>query len=115
MEDTQAAAAQELLEAENHSSHLSPLSPVSGMSSKSNKSVKSGGSRKKNGVVKTTPKSPPSSARSAAAPVQEFTGISCLLITWKSNPEVEQFKVLIHLMGGDMSLVTEQCSAATLL
>ena len=24
---------------------------------------------------------------------EEFTGISCLLITWKSNPEVEQFKV----------------------
>ena len=24
---------------------------------------------------------------------EQFTGISCLLITWKSNPEVEQFKV----------------------
>jgi hypothetical protein len=24
----------------------------------------------------------------------EFTGYSCLLVTWKTNPEVEQFKVL---------------------
>ena len=77
----QAAEAQE---ASSQSQCLSPLSPLSG----------SGSCRKKNGNVCTSELSPlsPSSDLQAEA-TQEFTGISCLLITWKSNPEVEQFKV----------------------
>merc|ERR1719245_1327813 len=40
-------------------------------------------------------KSSSRSAKPAGAPDQ-FTGISCLLITWKSNPEVENLKELYY-------------------
>ena len=56
----------------------------------------SGSSRKKNGNVcssELSPLSPSSDPQAGATQEQEFSGISCLLITWKSNPEVEQFKV----------------------
>ena len=56
----------------------------------------SGSSRKKNGNVcssELSPLSPTSDPQAGATQEQEFSGISCLLITWKSNPEVEQFKV----------------------
>ena len=59
---------------------LSPLSPVSGASSKIVRSKGSGSGGKESG--------PGGEERG-----EQFTGISCLLITWKSNPEVEQFKV----------------------
>ena len=61
-----AQAAQARLENQSLMSPMSPMSPVSKSSSRS--------------------------AKPAAAPDQ-FTGISCLLITWKSNPEVENLKV----------------------
>ena len=60
---------------------LSPLSPVSGASSKIVRSKGSGSGGKESG---------PGGA-------EQFTGISCLLITWKSNPEVEQFKVSVSV------------------
>ena len=73
--------AQAMLE---NQSVMSPMSPGSGSSAKSVKSAK-----KKNGNVREmSPEGPVSE-------VEQFTGISCLLITWKSNPEVEHLKVLI--------------------
>ena len=66
-----AQAAQARLENQSLMSPMSPMSPVSKSSSRSAK------------------RSP---TQTAAAPDQ-FTGISCLLITWKSNPEVENLKV----------------------
>ena len=89
MEDEIVASqvAQEMMD--NQSSLLSPLSPVSRVSTKSARSVKSvrsSGSKKRNGTIKEM--SPPPLEQE-----EQFTGISCLLITWKSNPEVEQFKV----------------------
>merc|ERR1712062_189275 len=57
----------------------------------------SGSSRKKNGNVcssELSPLSPSSDPQAGATQEQEFSGISCLLITWKYNPEVEQFKDL---------------------
>ena len=82
MEDQILASQQaaELLEAA--SSQV--MSPLAGSS----------GAGKKNGNVcgsELSPLSPTSDLE--AGPSQEFSGISCLLITWKSNPEVEQFKV----------------------
>lgn len=90
MEDEIVASqvAQDMLD--NQSSLLSPLSPVSHVSTKSARSVKSvrsSGSKKRDGTIKEM--SPPPMERE-----EQFTGISCLLITWKSNPEVEQFKEL---------------------
>ena len=82
MEDTQAAE----MMAEADLSLMSPLSPMSG-SSKKSKSSGSGSGKKKVGT---------DSAASMAGGIEQaeqFTGISCLLITWKSNPEVEHFKV----------------------
>ena len=83
MEDQILASQQaaELLEAA--SSQV--MSPLAGSRS---------GAGKKNGNVcgsELSPLSPTSDLE--AGPSQEFSGISCLLITWKSNPEVEQFKV----------------------
>ena len=79
MED-EILASQQAAEAQEASSQL--MSPLSGRS------------RKKNGNVCSSELSPLSpSSDLQAGPTQEFTGISCLLITWKSNPEVEQFKV----------------------
>ena len=53
------------------------------------------GSCRKNGNVCSSELSPlsPSSEPQTGAASQEFSGISCLLITWKSNPEVKEFKV----------------------
>lgn len=79
MEDTQAAE----MMAGADLSLMSPLSPMSG-SSKKSKSSGSGSGKKKPGT---------DSAASTAGVAEQFTGISCLLITWKSNPEVEHFKV----------------------
>ena len=79
MEDTQAAE----MMAEADLSLMSPLSPMSG-SSKKSKGSGSGSGKKKQGTE---------SATSTAEQADQFTGISCLLITWKSNPEVEHFKV----------------------
>ena len=80
MEDTQAAE----MMAEADLSLMSPLSPMSGSSKKSKGS---GSGKKKNGTDSAT------STAGGAEQVEQFTGISCLLITWKSNPEVEHFKV----------------------
>ena len=83
MEDQILASQQaaELLEAA--SSQV--MSPLAGSSS---------GAGKKNGNVCSSELSPLSPTSDLEAePSQEFSGISCLLITWKSNPEVEQFKV----------------------
>ena len=63
---------------------LSPLSPVSGASSKIVRSKGSGSGGKESG---------PGGVERG----EQFTGISCLLITWKSNPEVEQFKVSVSV------------------
>ena len=85
----EAIAAQEAIE---NLSLLSPClssikSPDSGVSSRS-------GNRKKNGTVGRKMKLEDMLAEcSIVEDKEEFTGISCLLITWKSNPEVEQFKV----------------------
>ena len=78
MED-EMMASQQAAGAQEASSQL--MSPVSG-------------SCRRNGNVCSTELSPlsPGSELQAGAS-QEFSGISCLLITWKSNPEVEQFKV----------------------
>jgi hypothetical protein len=35
----------------------------------------------------------------------EFTGYSCLLVTWKTNPEVEQFKVTKTNTNREIKLV----------
>ena len=103
MEDEVAAiqAAQEVLEAANalaaqeaseNNSLLSPCmssikSPGSGRSSSS-------GNKKKNGTAGRKMQLDDMLAEcSIVENKEEFTGISCLLITWKSNPEVEQFKV----------------------
>ena len=97
MEDEAAAAqaAQEAFEAldSENNSLMSPCrssirSPGSGGSGRS------GSSRKKNGVAGKKMKLEDMLAEcSLGEPEEEFTGISCLLITWKSNPEVQQFKV----------------------
>ena len=87
MEDTQAAE----MMAGADLSLMSPMSPMSG-SSKKSKSSGSGSGKKKSGT---------DSAASTAEQAEQFTGISCLLITWKSNPEVEHFKVGLLLFFND--------------
>ena len=89
LEAAEALAAQE---ASENNSLLSPClssikSPGSGRSSGS-------GNKKKNGTAGRKMQLEDMLAECAIVEnKEEFTGISCLLITWKSNPEVEQFKV----------------------
>ena len=80
MEDTQAA---EMMAGAD----LSLMSPLSPMSGSSKKSKSSGSGKKKPGSDSAA------STAGGAEQAEQFTGISCLLITWKSNPEVEHFKV----------------------
>ena len=94
-EAAEALTAQEISE---NDSLLSPClsslrSPGSGGSNKS-------GSRKKNGSAGKRMKLEDMLAECALnEKEEEFTGISCLLITWKSNTEVEQFKVIFDYLG----------------
>ena len=85
LEAAEALAAQE---ASENDSLLSPcLSPGSGRSNGS-------GNKKKNGTAGRKMQLEDMLAECAIVEnKEEYTGISCLLITWKSNPEVEQFKV----------------------
>ena len=76
-------ASQQAAQDQETASLVSPLSPVSGVSART----------KRNGGVAAGPGSPSAAGDSLVAEEETFTGISCLLITWKSNPEVEQFKV----------------------
>ena len=92
LEAAEALAAQEAQESSENNSLLSPClssikSPGSGRSSGS-------GNKKKNGTAGRKMQLEDMLAECAIVEnKEEFTGISCLLITWKSNPEVEQFKV----------------------
>ena len=89
LEAAEALAAQE---ASENNSLLSPClssikSPGSGRSSGS-------GNKKKNGTAGRKMQLEDMLAECAIVDnKEEFTGISCLFINWKSNPEVEQFKV----------------------
>jgi len=90
LEAAEALAAQE---ASENNSLLSPClssirSPGSGGSSKSS-------NKKKNGTAGRKMQLEDMLAECAIVEQkEEFTGISCLLITWKSNPEVEELKEL---------------------
>ena len=92
LEAAEALAAQE---ASENNSLLSPClssirSPGSGGSSKSS-------NKKKNGTAGRKMQLEDMLAECAIVEQkEEFTGISCLLITWKSNPEVEELKVLVR-------------------
>ena len=93
MEDDQAAETQKNMD--NHSAISSIKSPsLSVKSSKASKSPKSARSKStKNGSVgngKRIEKVP----EADEVEEEKFTGHSCLLITWKTNPEVENFKDL---------------------
>ena len=103
MEDEVAAiqAAQEVLEAakalaaQEASENNSLLSPcMSSIKSPGSGRSSSSGNKKKNGTAGRKMQLDDMLAEcSIVENKEEFTGISCLLITWKSNPEVEQFKV----------------------
>ena len=83
--------------AENNSLLSSIKSPTSIRSNRSSGSKGSTKSKKKNGTKNGTPgkKMELEEMLDEAATEEElFTGHSCLLITWKTNPEVEQFKEL---------------------
>ena len=93
MEDDQAAETQKNMD--NHSAISSIKSPsLSVKSSKASKSPKSARSKStKNGSVgngKRIEEVPDADE----VEEEKFTGHSCLLITWKTNPEVENFKDL---------------------
>ena len=98
LEAAEALAAQE---ASENNSLLSPClssirSPGSGGSSKSS-------NKKKNGTAGRKMQLEDMLAECAIVEQkEEFTGISCLLITWKSNPEVEELKVKVR--GENLSL-----------
>ena len=91
MEDDQAAENQKSMD--NHSAMSSIKSPsLSVKSSKASKSPKSARSKStKNGSVGKRIEDVPEEAE---VEEEKFTGHSCLLITWKTNPEVENFKDL---------------------
>ena len=95
MEDEAAAmAAREAHEiAENNSMLSSIKSPTSVRSARSAGSKGSGSksSKKKNGTAKMKIED---MLDECAAEEETFSGHSCLLITWKTNPEVEKFKEL---------------------
>ena len=102
MED-EILASQQAAEAQEASSQL--MSPQSGSSGKKNGAVCSS---------ELSPLSPTSDLQ--AEPSQEFSGISCLLITWKSNPEVEQFKVKAKLSGEPgFQFLSRLCLSGSLL
>ena len=95
MEDEVAAeqAAQEALEAREASANNSLLSPgissikspaSSGSSRLAKKTGNSGRQMKLEDMLDETAK---------VEEEEKFTGHSCLLVTWKTNPEVEKFKV----------------------
>ena len=89
MEDDQAAEKN----MDNHSVMSSIKSPsLSVKSSKASKSPKSARSKStKNGSVGKRIEDVPEEGE---VEEEKFTGHSCLLITWKTNPEVENFKDL---------------------
>ena len=93
MEDEAAAkAAREAHEiAENNSMLSSIKSPTSMRSARSSGSKGSGSksSKKKNGTAKMKIED---MLDECATEEETFSGHSCLLITWKTNPEVEKFK-----------------------
>ena len=95
MEDEAAAmAAREAHEiAENNSMLSSIKSPTSMRSARSSGSKGSGSksSKKKNGTAKMKIED---MLDECATEEETFSGHSCLLITWKTNPEVEKFKEL---------------------
>ena len=95
MEDEAAAmAAREAHEiAENNSMLSSIKSPTSVRSARSSGSKGSGSksSKKKNGTAKMKIED---MLDECATEEETFSGHSCLLITWKTNPEVEKFKEL---------------------
>ena len=95
MEDEVAAeqAAQEALEAREASANNSLLSPgissikspaSSGSSRLAKETGNSGRQMKLEDMLDETTK---------VEEEEKFTGHSCLLVTWKTNPEVEKFKV----------------------
>jgi len=99
MEDEAAAAA--AMEAANNAEKNSLLNSIRSSSIKSG-SGGSSSSKKKNGSVLSAgaggrhmrlEEMVDEAAKNAGA-AEEYTGYSCLLVTWKSNPEVEQFKEL---------------------
>ena len=97
MEDEVAAAqaAEEALEAKEASANNSLLSPcLSSIKSPAS----SGASRIAKKIGTTGCKMKLEDMLDECAKVEDeekFTGHSCLLITWKTNPEVEKFKVKI--------------------
>ena len=95
MEDEAVAmAAREAHEiAENNSMLSSIKSPTSVRSARSSGSKGSGSksSKKKNGTAKMKIED---MLDECATEEETFSGHSCLLITWKTNPEVEKFKEL---------------------
>ena len=96
MEDDVAAAqaAKEAYEAQTSSANNSLLSPC--FSVKSPASSGSSRSAKKKGNGTAGPRMRIEDMLTECAKIddeEKFTGHSCLLITWKTNPEVEKFKV----------------------
>lgn len=99
MED-EVAASQAALQAVDNDSLLSPaMSSRAGTLSPPGRTPLN--SRKKNGSVPVVGRNmrleemlEECAAMSLGEEREEFTGHSCLLITWKTNPEVEQFKEL---------------------
>ena len=91
----EALAAAEAIAAQEAIENLSLLSPcLSSIKSPGSGGSSRSGNRKKNGTAGRKMKLEDMLAEcSIVEDKEEFTGISCLLITWKSNPEVEQFKV----------------------
>jgi hypothetical protein len=92
LEAAEALAAQEALE---NNSLLSPC--LSSIKSSGSAGSSRSGNKKNNGTAGPKMKLEDMLAEcTIVEKEEEFTGISCLLITWKSNPEVEQFKVRQH-------------------
>jgi len=95
MEDEVAAvqAAEEALETKQASENNSLLSP--GLSSIKSPTSTGSARKKRNGTAGQNMKLEDMLAEcTIVEEEQKFTGHSCLLITWKTNPEVEKFKEL---------------------
>ena len=97
MEDKVAAAqaAEEALEAREASEHNSLLSPcLSSIKSPPLSGSPRSAKMKRNGTAVQKMNLEDMLAECAKVEDEDqFTGHSCLLITWKTNPEVEKFKV----------------------
>ena len=86
------AAARHAAEMADNNSLLSSIKSSVKSPTNSAKSSGSKKSNKKNGAAGRKMKLE-EMIDEAAKTEDKFTGHSCLLITWKTNPEVEQFKV----------------------